>query len=314
MLSERMMIIENLEDYVVSPHPIVLTIGNFDGMHKGHCAVLKQAQALLDHEGEMLILTFRNHPSEILKPDSPTPLLCSLPHKLRLLKQHGAGNVLLLPFTHYLAKRSAYSFIENIRQYIPFSHLVLGHDATIGRDRQGNSALMQELGMAWGFNVHYLEEYRYEGKPVSSTGIRQALKQGEFDLVEELLDRPYSIFSQLRMSGGKKEQLSGYPTAHVEITGLCLPPFGVYDVEVLFDCNRFQGIANLGTSCFTTLRENSSPVLEVLLFEKVENGLTCEGEVIFKSFIRPEQKFQSMDDLQKQIQKDIASMGGAVDF
>lgn len=299
-----MKIIENLEDYVISQQPVVLTIGNFDGMHRGHCAVLKQAKSLMGEEGELLVLTFRNHPSEILKAEHPTPQLCSLPHKLRLLEEQSIDNILLLPFTRYLAQHSAHSFIENIRQFIPFSHLVLGHDATLGRDRQGNYAIMQELGMAWGFRVYYLEEYRYEGKAVSSTRIREALQQGDLSLVEELLDRPYSIFGYLS-SRENKEKLLDIPTAQLEIKGLCLPPFGVYAVDVLYESRRLQGIAHVESD--SPFPENNDyPTLTVHLVETSDNWSNREAEIIFKSFIRPKLKFHNIEDLRQQIAKDIA--------
>ena len=147
-----------------------------------------------------------------------------MPHKLHLLQQFGIDQIILLPFTRYLAQHSAESFIEHVRQFIPFTHLVLGHDATLGRDRQGDRITMQTLGMEWGFHVHYLEEYRYEGKPVSSTRIREALQEGDLDQVEELLNRPYSIYGPVTAGEGKGKQL-GFPTANLDVTGLCLASF-----------------------------------------------------------------------------------------
>lgn len=297
-----MTIIEKLEDFRSSNSSIVLTIGNFDGVHRGHCAVLKRAQALAGQQGEVIVLTFRNHPSEVLRPETPTPLLCTIPHKLRLLQQFGIRTIVLLPFTRYLAQHSAHSFIENVRQYIPFSHLVLGHDATLGRDRQGNQIMMQELGMEWGFKVHYLEEYRYEAKPVSSTRIRTILQQGDFLQVEELLDRPYSIYGIVSSGGGKGKQL-GFPTANLDVSGLCLPPFGVYAVEAIYQSRHLQGIANLGIA--PTIRENVKPILEVHLFDADQDWLNHDLEITFKHFIRPEQKFDTIEELRQQIHKDI---------
>lgn len=297
-----MSIVEQLENYKDSRQPLVLTIGNFDGMHRGHCAVIKRAQVLAGQEGEITVLTFRNHPSEILRPEQPTQCLCTLPHKLRLLEQFGIDKIMLLPFTRYLAHHSAESFIENIRQFIPFSHLVLGHDATLGRDRQGDRATMKTLGMEWGFNVHYLEEYRYEGQPVSSSRIREALKAGDFIQVEELLERPYSIYAPVIEGGGKGRQL-GFPTANLDLSRLCLPPFGVYAIEVIYDSKYFRGIANLGVA--PTIREDAKPLLEVHLFENDQNWVGRYIEVVFKGFIRPEQKFHSIDELRQQIQKDV---------
>lgn len=297
-----MLIIEKLEDFSHPRQPIILTIGNFDGMHRGHQAVLKQAQALTGQEGQVIVLTFSNHPSEVLRPENPTCLLCTLPHKLRLLQQFGIQIIALLPFTHYLAQHSAESFIERVRQFVPFAHLVLGHDATLGRDRQGNRATMQMLGMEWGFNVHYLEEYRYEGRPVSSSRIREFLQQGDLTHVEELLNRPYSIYAPVTTGKGKGKQL-GFPTANVDVTGLCLPPFGVYAVEIIHDSRRLSGIANLGIA--PTLKESQQPTLEVHIFESEQDWVGHTLEIVFKGFVRSEQKFQTIADLQQQIRKDI---------
>ena len=297
-----MTIIEKLEDYSYPRQPLVLTVGNFDGMHRGHRAVLQRAQTLAGPEGQVVVLTFRNHPSEVLRPEQPTCLLCTLPHRLRLLQQFGIATIVLLPFTRYLAQHSAQSFIERVRQSIPFSHLVLGHDATLGRDRQGDRLTMQALGMEWGFNVYYLEEYRYEGKPVSSTRIRQTLQQGDLQQAEELLGRPYSIYASVIKGEGRGKQI-GFPTINLDVTGLCLPPFGVYAVDVRNDSKQLPGIANLGVA--PTLRQDHKPVLEVHLFENDQNEIGPELEIIFKGFIRPEQKFFHLDELRQQIRQDI---------
>lgn len=297
-----MQVLERLEDFTQPRHPLVLTIGNFDGMHRGHCAVLKRAHTLSGEEGEIVVLTFRNHPSEVLRPDHPTRLLCTLPHKIHLLKEFDVDRVLLLPFTRYLAQHSAASFIEHIRQFIPFSYLVLGHDATLGRDRQGNRATMQELGEQWGFNVFYQEEYRFEGQAVSSTRIREALQRGDFEQVEQLLDRPYSIYGPVSQGEGKGKQM-GFPTANINVSGLCLPPFGVYAVEVLRGSHFIQGIANLGVA--PTVRADASPILEVHLFGHEQNFYGNYLEVIFTRFIRPELKFANIEELRYQIKQDI---------
>lgn len=261
----HMQIIERLEDFRQVRKPIVLTIGNFDGMHRGHRAVLQHAQSLVGSEGEVVVLTFRNHPSEVLKPESPIPLICTLLHKLRLLGEM-TERVILLPFTRYLAKHSAYSFIEHVRNFIPFSYLVLGHDATLGRDRQGNAQVMREVGMEWGFTPYYLDEYRYEGKPVSSTRIRGALQEGNFLLVEELLDRPYSIL-------GKVFQDEGEKTFKMDVTRLCLPPSGEYPVDVLRDSKRVEGVARVAFDNQLTVKLNQTK----------EDFNDKEVEIIFKS-------------------------------
>ncbi|CUI16979.1 putative riboflavin kinase/FMN adenylyltransferase [Candidatus Protochlamydia naegleriophila] len=292
-----------LEEFKDQKTPVVLTIGNFDGVHLGHLAVLQRSQAVAKRvEAHTVVITFSNHPSEVLRPEDPTLLLCTLPHKIALLEANQVDHLMLLPFTRYLALHSAASFVERVRQFIPFSHLILGHDATLGRDRQGNRDVMQSLAEAWGFEVYYLEEYRYEGLPVSSTRIRQLVQKGEFDQAEVLLGRPYSIYSGISTGLGKGRQI-GYPTANIPVKGLCLPPQGVYVVEVNKDGKIYQGIANLGVA--PTVRQDGVPLLEVhILAENVELS-EHPIEVIFLKFIRPERKFDGLEALREQIKQDV---------
>jgi riboflavin kinase / FMN adenylyltransferase len=298
-----------LEDFKDRKTPIILTIGNFDGVHRGHLAVLQRARSFKE-EGQMVALTFINHPSEILRPTQPTFLLCSLAHKIQLLQAQNLQALILLPFTRYLAQHSAASFIEHIRQFIPFSHLILGHDATLGRDKQGDKAIMQGLALEWGFQVHYIEEYRYEGHPVSSTQIRSLVQQGDLDQVETLLDRPYSIYSTVVSGLGKGKQL-GFPTANLDVHGLCLPPFGVYAVEVKKESQLFKGIANLGIA--PTVKQESIPSLEVHLFSPLPDFYQQDIEVIFKNYVRPERKFDSLEELRQQVERDIQFVQSEID-
>ncbi len=297
-----MQLLHRIEDFVDPKKPIFLTIGNFDGLHRGHAVVLKRLRERVGSEGHALVMTFSNHPSEVLRPENPTPFLCTLDHKIQLIEAFNVNTLLILPFTRYLALHSAASFIEKIRMSIPFSCLILGHDATLGKDRQGDRRTLNYLGVQWGFNVEYLEEYRYEGQPVSSSKIRELIQQGQLERAEELLGRPYSIYSTVIPGEGKGKQM-GFPTANLNVQGLCLPPLGVYAVSIKKDGNFYQGIANLGAA--PTVRNNAKPLLEVHIFNESDDLYGQSIEVIFRRFIRLERKFQSIDELKKQIQIDI---------
>jgi riboflavin kinase/FMN adenylyltransferase len=236
--------IERLDHFTSLRQPLVLTIGNFDGMHRGHQAVLQRVLSLAGSEGQTAVITFSNHPSDVLRPEQPTLLLCTLPHRLRLIEDSGIDTLILLPFTRYLAQHSAASFIEHVRRFIPFSHLVLGYDATLGRDRQGDRSIMMNLGDQWGFSVHYLEEYRYEGHPISSTTIRDTLQKGDLERVEQLLARPFSIYVEPTYLS-EVENNPQVVQFSVDVKKLCLPPDGVYEVELLSQSQRYDGIATL---------------------------------------------------------------------
>jgi len=218
------------------------------------------------------------------------------------MEENKVDTAIVIPFTKSLSKNTAAAFVERVRQSIPFTHLVLGHDATLGRDRQGNRLVMNELGEMWGFHIHYIDEYRYEGTPTSSTQIRKFLFQGKIEEASLRLGRPYSIYSTVTPGLGKGKKM-GYPTLNFNVKGLCLPPLGVYAVSVHSEGQQYQGIANLGRAP-TVRDETSSPLLEVHLFDKELTSLSLM-EVIFNTYIRPEKKFENVEDLKRQIAEDI---------
>lgn len=237
---------EQIKDYPHDKTPVVLTIGNFDGVHRGHQTVFRRVKELAQGKARTMALTFSNHPSEILRPTDTIPMLCTLPHRIRLIEAEGIDVLMLLRFDRQLAKHSARDFIERLRQQIPLSHLVLGHDATLGRDRQGNKQVMKSLADDWGFQVHYLDEYRFEGHPISSTLIRDCLLRGDLERVEILLGRPFSIYTT-RVPGSALEW---------EVDNLCLPPAGKYPVKLK------QGEGSISTEALIVMR-NDQPHLEI---------------------------------------------------
>lgn len=296
----------HLEDFTSKATPLVLTIGNFDGVHRGHQAVLNHVKLLTGSEGESVVLTFLNHPSGVLNPNKPVPLLCHISHRLNLIEKIGISTSICIPFTLELAKKSAAAFIQQLRQSIPFTHLVLGFDATIGCDKQGDQMVMSKLSRENNFQIFYQKEFCFNKQPVSSTEIRTALKLGNLHQVESLMNRPYSIFSTV-ISGLGKGKLLGFATANLDVSGLCLPPYGVYAVDVIIKAKKISGIANLGIA--PTIRYSLSPRLEVHLLDAFESECYGENiEVIFLKFIRPEKKFSDFNELASQIALDIQGL------
>lgn len=223
-----MRIVQHLEDFIPNHAPITFTIGNFDGVHRGHQMVLRHCHELTKPNGQLVVLTFSNHPSEILRPGTISPLICPIPHRLSLLEQMGVETVIIVPFTATVATYSASSFLEKTRQFVPFSHLVLGYDAVMGKDREGNQALISSLAHKWDFKVDYLPEYRYEGTPVSSTLIRRFLQEGNLAKVEDLLGRPYSLYATSLLPANSQNNDNDM-TFCLPVAGLCLPPPGIYE-------------------------------------------------------------------------------------
>jgi riboflavin kinase / FMN adenylyltransferase len=178
-----MRIYESVEEYtrIASPptSPIAFTIGNFDGVHRGHVALLQFARKVVGPSGEIVVLTFTNHPSQVVKPDRPREQqLCTVNEKLHLLSQAGVDTTILIPFTMALATLTPLQFIQFIRKYIPFAHLILGYNAKLGKDREGTQPRMEAIAKQCGFSIHYMPEYRVDGQVVSSSRIRELLRQG----------------------------------------------------------------------------------------------------------------------------------------
>lgn len=187
--------------------PVALTIGNFDGIHLGHQAVLKR---LADTgAAQLVVISYSNHPSEILSHRRPAPLICSEAHKKKLMKNLGVTALYLIPFTQEFSKQSPAEFLERIRKSIPFDFLVLGEDATFGKNREGTPEVVHALGKEMGFEAIYVDDYLIDGERLSSSKIRFLLQQGNIKKVSEYLGRPYSIIWG-------------------ELDKLCLPPRNYY--------------------------------------------------------------------------------------
>jgi len=203
---------------------IALSIGTFDGVHLGHQAILKG----LRNHSHSVVLTFSNHPSDILRPFPPACFLHTTSHKLSLLKHFGIQTTILIPFTEELSLLPAEAFIASLRESIPFTYLILGHDAVIGHQRQGNREVLAKVAEKERFSLEYIPSVSVGGSPVSSSRIRSLLQQGNFGATKELLGRPYSI--QTEATRYREEE--GGVLWKATLSRLCLPPRGTYRAEI----------------------------------------------------------------------------------
>ena len=300
-----MKLIRELPSTPLFSTPTVVTIGNFDGMHVGHQAVIKKLTETSHQTGlPSVILSFENHPAEVLRPETPICKICTTEYKVHLMEKMGVDVLILLRFTKQFSEQSAEQFLHNLQKVIPISHLVLGWDATLGKDKHGGKEIVQKIAKRKDFNVKYLDQQMVEGIPVSSSHIRKLIQEGKLAGVEKLLGRPYSIYSSVLKGEGKGKKL-GFPTANFNVKGLCLPPLGVYAVIVIVDSIPFKGVANLGIA--PTMRDDKIPVLEVHIFDYDASLYDKSIEVIFSSYLRPEKKFANVDELKSQIRQDIAA-------
>jgi riboflavin kinase/FMN adenylyltransferase len=282
----------------------VVTIGNFDGVHLGHRAILAR---VIKRAGELgaqaVAITFDPHPLKVLRPEMNLPLLTTPDQKLALLAASGLDAVVVLPFTHELAAMAARDFIQQyFCQGLKVREVVVGHDYRFGRGREGDIELLKEMGQVHGFTVQVVWAVEADGAVVSSSLIRALLRLGKVPEAARLLGRPYGVVGQVVRGKGRGAKLLGVPTANLRAANELLPACGIYAVRVRRGGRIYPGVANLGT-CPTF--DNQDLSLEVHLLE-FNGELYGENlEVQFVARLREERRFASIEALGAQIRADI---------
>jgi len=284
----------------------VLSIGNFDGLHLGHRAVIKK----LAERGEALglpvvIMTFEPQPLEyFLGDNAPSRLMC-LREKVIEFTKLPVDNLLMVRFNRYFANCDAEQFIDDILiNKLNVKHLVIGDDFHFGKARRGNFAMLKEKGKLYGFNVEDTGSCQVEGLRISSTLIRDALGAGDLIQAEKLLGHCYSVCGRVA-HGEKLGRTIGYPTANIKMFRKNTPVNGVFAVTMTgIDGLELEGVANVGTR--PTVDGGSKVVLETYLFDFDKEIYGRYVEVRFKQKIRDEIRFQSLEQLKARIEKDVA--------
>ena len=288
--------------------PVVLVAGVFDGFHLGHRAVIERAIAdARSVAGTPVVVTFDPHPAAVLRPQSAPPLLTSTRHKIRLFGDAGVSHVLVLDFNAAFAAKPPELFVAELAAACsPLREICVGEDWAFGKDRTGNLALLKSLGTKLGFDAVGISAVAVAGRAVSSTVIRTAVENGELAVAAQLLGRDFGVFGTV-IEGHRLGRTLGFPTANVRPESEQLPPNGVYAVRVLLDGKQHAGIANVGVRP-TISGEEAQRLVEVHLFDFSGELYGCDLETTFLRFIRPEQKFPSLDALRSQIASDVASV------
>ena len=284
----------------------VLSIGNFDGLHLGHRAVIKK----LAERGEALglpvvIMTFEPQPLEyFLGDNAPSRLMC-LREKVIEFTKLPVDNLLMVRFNRYFANCDAEQFIDDILiNKLNVKHLVIGDDFHFGKARRGNFAMLKEKGKLYGFSVEDTGSCQVAGLRISSTLIRDALGAGDLIQAEKLLGHCYSVCGRVA-HGEKLGRTIGYPTANIKMFRKNTPVNGVFAVTMAgIDGLELEGVANVGTR--PTVDGGSKVVLETYLFDFDKEIYGRYVEVRFKQKIRDEIRFQSLEQLKAQIEKDVA--------
>lgn len=298
-----MQVYHTLKEFQEKSLPLIVTIGNFDGVHLGHQKVIGSVvEEAKRQNAASALITFKNHPAEVLEKGREILRICTARHKERLISALGIDYFFNLTFTEEFSKQDPETFLKNLEMEIDYRKLILGADARFGRAREGDREQIQKIANTMGFEIEYLPLFYLGETPVTSSLIRQSIQRGDLDQAAKLLGRPYSIFSPVERGIQVGKEL-GIRTANLDTSGLALPPFGVYLVKVLIRNQAHFGIANLGKA--PTIKREKSPLLEVHIFDFEEEIYGLEIEAILIRHLRQEIAFSSKDELAAQIRKDI---------
>jgi riboflavin kinase / FMN adenylyltransferase len=291
------------------PHsgPVVLTLGTFDGVHLGHQKILDTVLTISDRTAlPSVVMTFDPHPREVIgRPDEPTYLLTTIDERLEQLSALGIDTCVVLPFTRDMSMMDAAVFFdEYIYGRFRAGHLVVGMDHAFGKGRSGTIDELRRLGRLRGIDVTSVGEYVLDGKKVSSTAIRTALRNGEVHKAAALLGRPYTISGIVVKGEGLGSQL-GYPTANLEVrdSGKMLPGGGVYLVDVHLRGERYTGVMNIGVRPTVSRQMHFSLEVHILSCSGKLYGLRLQVDLLDR--LRDEIRFDSREQLMAQIAADI---------
>ena len=284
--------------------PLSLALGVFDGLHLGHQAVMGQAVARAKaHGGLAGVLTFEPHPIQVLAPErAPRRLLASLSHKVHLLEELGLDLLVVVEFDRAFANQEPELFLEMLARAPRLRSLAMGGDWKFGKARRGDVSLLRSFGETHDVLIDSVDAVMMSGERISSTRIRQALRDGNLLAAEEMLGRPYSVMGKV-LEGKKLGRTIGFPTANIVPQSEQLPPDGVWVVEARWEQEWYPAVANLGRR--PTIGEDDDRILEVHLFDWDGDLYDEEVEVRFRSQLREEKKFDGLEALKSQIARDV---------
>jgi riboflavin kinase/FMN adenylyltransferase len=284
---------------------VCLAIGFFDGVHLGHQQIIRQTTSdARQHEAIGLIVTFDCHPNSVVAPDRAPALIYPLSRKLQVIESLGVDTTLLIHFDKEFSQQTGEAFIRALaRDAGQIRSICVGSNFVFGHRRSSNVELLRKLGGELNFTVHGLAAVALDGKPVSSTRIREAIVAGNFDEAGQMLGRNYSLVGKVSQGDQLGRQL-GFPTANLDASGLVLPPTGVYAAHANAGGSLHRAVVNIGSR--PTLQ---SPVpqlrVEAHLLDFSADLYGKELELVFVEKLRDEKKFPSLEELREQIARDI---------
>ena len=273
-------------------------------MHKGHLVLFDKVKARAQAiDGQSAVMTFEPHPIKVMKPGNGPPLITPTRQKLDLISDAGIDLILCLPFTHQFASISAEEFVRDILvDRLGIKEIVVGYDYTFGFKRQENINLLQEMGDSLGFKVHVVDPIRLDNALVSSTSIRELVREGNLSEAKKLLGRDYQICGTVVKGKNRGGRLLGFPTANLKLIDELIPKGGVYAVTAIINGNIYYGVTNIGY--------NPTFGDEALSVET--NLLDFSGDIVGKTIrinfikrLRDEKTYGNVEELADQIALDV---------
>lgn len=298
-----MRIIRSLYNFHHHNEECAVTIGNYDGLHKGHQAIVKKLLASAKKKNlTPVVITFEPQPNEFFNPNEIAPRLMRFREKVLALKDLGVEKIVVIRFNKSFSKMSAHDFVERVLvNGLKMKHIIVGDDFKFGCGREGDIALLKKYGEEFDFTTDDIPTVQEESDRVSSTRIRKALKQNDLALVETMLGRPFGMSGRVA-HGDKRGRIIGFPTANIYLHRRAVPISGVYAVQVYgIEKKRVYGVANVGTR---PTFDSTRSLLEVHLFDF---DRTIYGEHLHVEFVkklREEKKYDDFEALKAQIFKD----------
>ncbi|MFC2034909.1 bifunctional riboflavin kinase/FAD synthetase [Chloroflexota bacterium] len=291
---------------------VLVTIGVFDGVHLGHKYLISQLREQARQQNLLsVVITFRQHPQEVLSPQTKLPFLTNLTQKVNLLSNEGVDAVIVLSFTRELAQLGARQFVGLLRKYLRMRSLIIGPDLSLGRGREGNTNTLRTLGQDMNFSVTVIPPMRVNGDVVSSTAVRNALANGDMKRVVNLIGRPFSLREQVTTGAGRGSKL-GFPTANLDINPKqALPTDGVYATLAYIDGEAYQSMTNIGRH--PTFDGNKRTV-ETYIINYCGDLYGHELIIDIIERLRGEKRFNTVSELKTQIAEDIKQGKAILDY
>ena len=285
--------------------PVFLAIGVFDGVHRGHQAVIStSADHARETSGTPVVVTFDPHPEKVLRPEAAPHLLSATQHKVALIRALGVEHLLIITFNKQFAATEPEDFVQKLVAHSkPLREICVGHEWSFGKNRRGNLDLLKRLGGNLNFDVVGIPPVKINGAVVSSTAIRRAIETGDLAKTAAMLGREYTILGTVTRGDNLGKKI-GFPTANLSAHSEQFPPNGVYAAEARIDGELHRGVINLGIRP-TVSSGKSERVLEIHLFDFNRDIYGHDVEVRFLKFLRPEKKFENLDALVQQIRHDV---------